>query len=80
MILDISIPATSGIDVLERIKNVSQETIVIMLTNYSSEQFRKKCFELHADYFFYKSNEYFDVLNTLITVVTKPCVQRRTYV
>ncbi len=71
VILDISMPITSGIDVLEQIKNASPETIVIMLTNYSSEQFRKKCADLHADYFFDKSKEYNDMLDTLISVTSR---------
>ena len=70
IILDISMLPKSGIDVLEWIKNLSPQTIVMMLTNYSSEQFRKKCADLHADYFFDKSDEYDDMLNALITVTS----------
>jgi DNA-binding NarL/FixJ family response regulator len=58
VILDIRMPGGSGIDVLERIKKKRPSPIVIILTNYPFPQYRKKCMDAGADYFFDKSTEF----------------------
>lgn len=58
VILDISMPGGSGIDVLMHIKKVSPETIVIVFTNFPYPNYRKKCMEEGADYFLEKSTEF----------------------
>lgn len=65
LILDIQLPDGSGIDVLEKIKAKYQGIKVIMLTNYPSYPFRKKCIEGGADYFFDKSTEFEKVYEIL---------------
>lgn len=55
VILDIRMPGGSGLDVLEAIKNDRPETVVMMLTNYPYPQYRQKCLEAGADYFFDKA-------------------------
>ena len=65
VILDIKMPGVDGIDVLKYIKNNNQNIKVIMLTNYPYPQYRKKCMELGADYFFKKSTEFENVIDTL---------------
>ena len=68
LILDIQLPDGSGIDVLEKIKSENSGIKIIMLTNYPSLPFRKKCMEAGADYFFDKSTEFekvFEVLKEL---------------
>ena len=65
VILDIRMPGVDGIDVLNYIKNNTQNVTVIMLTNYPYPQYRKKCMELGADYFFKKSTEFENVMETL---------------
>lgn len=57
VILDIRLPDLSGIDVLIDIKAKKLPTKVIMLTNYPYPQYREKCRELGADYFFDKVTE-----------------------
>ncbi len=54
VILDISMPGGSGIDVLAGMKRNRQTSTVIVLTNYSYPQYRKKCLQLGARYFFDK--------------------------
>ena len=44
----------SGIDVLEQIRAEIPSSIIIMLTNYSYPEYRKRCQALGADYFFDK--------------------------
>jgi DNA-binding NarL/FixJ family response regulator len=57
VILDIRLPGKSGIEVLKDIKDKKLPIRVIMLTNYPYPQYRKKCEELGADYFFDKVTE-----------------------
>ena len=58
VILDLRMPGGSGIGVLPNIKQVHSAPTVMMLTNYPYEQYRKKCMEAGADFFFDKSTEF----------------------
>jgi DNA-binding NarL/FixJ family response regulator len=58
VILDMRLPGLlSGIDVLKDIRAKKLPIRVIMLTNDPYPQYRKKCEELGADYFFDKVRE-----------------------
>ena len=58
MILDIRLNGgENGMNVLERIKKEDTPPVVIMLTNYPYPQYRNKCRELGAEYFFDKVTE-----------------------
>ena len=57
VILDIRLPGLNGIDVLKDIRAKKLPIQVIMLTNYPYPQYRKKCEELGAEYFFDKVTE-----------------------
>ncbi len=65
VILDISMPGGSGLDVLKNIREKFLHTTVIILTNYSFPQYRKICMDSGADYFFDKSNEFDKVVDVL---------------
>jgi len=65
VILDIRLPDLSGIEVLKDIRAKKLSTLVIMLTNYPYPQYRKKCEELGADYFFDKVTEIDKIYDTL---------------
>jgi DNA-binding NarL/FixJ family response regulator len=58
VILDIRLQQGNGIEVLTEIKKSKASPIVIMLTNYPHTQFREKCIQAGADYFFYKATEF----------------------
>lgn len=58
VILDIFLNGGSGIHVLKSIRAKQITSKVIMLTNYAQEEYRRKCFEEGADYFFDKSIEF----------------------
>ena len=58
VVLDIRMIGGSGIDVLKGIKKSEPNTVAIMLTNYPFAQYRKKCMNEGADYFFDKSSEF----------------------
>jgi DNA-binding NarL/FixJ family response regulator len=56
IILDIALPDGSGIDLLKKFKIERPDTKVIILTNFPTSEFKKRCMDLGADYFFDKSN------------------------
>jgi len=58
VILDIRMPGGSGMEVLKQIKKNASAPLVIILTNFPYPQYRKKCMELGADFFFEKSSEF----------------------
>ncbi len=57
LILDLGLPSGSGIDVLGDVKRRDPVPVVMILTNYPYPQYRKRCLELGADFFFDKSTE-----------------------
>ena len=68
-ILDIQMPGGNGIEILKCIKKKHPSTKVIIFTNYPYPQYRKKCEEAGADFFFDKHNEFndlFDVIKQLV--------------
>jgi len=65
VILDIRMPRGDGILALETIKRSKAAPKVIMFTNYPYPQYRKKCTEAGADYFFSKSTEFEDLKETI---------------
>lgn len=65
VILDIRMPEGNGMNVLKDIKSRMPSTKVIMLTNYPYRQYRKKCMEMGADYFYDKSKEFEEVMEVL---------------
>jgi two-component system response regulator DevR len=58
VVLDVKLKASSGIEVLRAIKRRMAAVAVIMLTNYATEEFRRKCLEVGAEYFLDKTNEF----------------------
>ena len=65
VILDIRMPGGSGIEVLKEIKKGRNPPVVIMLTNYPYPQYRKKCKDAGANFFFDKSTEFEGVIEVL---------------
>ncbi|MBX7150159.1 response regulator transcription factor [bacterium] len=65
VILDIEMPNGHGISVLDEIKKIESETVVIMLTNYPLPPFRRRCLRAGADHFFDKSTEFEKVFETI---------------
>lgn len=57
VILDIQMPGGTGIEVLRIIKQYDHPMIVLVLTNHSNPQYRKKCLALGADYFLDKNKD-----------------------
>lgn len=65
VLLDIHLLDGSGIDVLQRLKQGKPAPAVIVLTNYPYPQYRQKCLEAGADFFFVKSSEFDQVVPAL---------------
>ncbi len=69
VILDIQMPKSSGIDVLQKIKKKRRRPILIILTNYSDSVYRTKCMDAGADFFFDKSTQFDEVMKVLSDLV-----------
>ncbi len=65
VLLDIHLFNGNGIDVLQRLKKEKPAPAVIMLTNYPYPQYRQKCLDAGADFFFVKSTEFDQVVPAL---------------
>lgn len=65
VILDIHMPGGSGVDVLRAVKRERPATVVMMLTNYASPQYRNVCFRAGADHFFDKFAEHDRLMATV---------------
>ena len=65
VILDIFLTGGSGIHVLKNIRGKQITSKVIMLTNYAQEEYKKKCFEEGAAFFFDKSIEFDRVIDVI---------------
>ena len=55
VVLDLRLAQGSGLGVLAAVKRLDPPPIVAVLTNYPEPQYRARCAELGADYFFYKA-------------------------
>ena len=65
VILDIRMPGEGGIHVLKWAKEEYPELKVIIYTDYPYPQYRTRCIEVGADYFFDKSTETETMINTI---------------
>lgn len=64
-VLDIRMPGGGGIKALTEIKRDFPGTTVIVMTNYPYAQYRRKCLDEGADFFFDKSSEFEQVAETV---------------
>ena len=71
VLLDIQLLDGSGIDVLQRLKKAAPTMAVIILTDYPFPQYRDKCMEAGADFFFVKSTEFDQVVPALKQLIQR---------
>ncbi len=76
VILDIRMPGQNGIDVLKQIKAGESAPLVIMFTNYPYPQYRAKCMQAGADFFFDKAQDVDELLAVLTMLIQNPHDQR----
>jgi|SRR4030042_27573 DNA-binding NarL/FixJ family response regulator len=66
IILDLRMPREEGILALEAIKDIKRKCpIVIIFTNFPYLQYRKRCLDAGADFFFYKAVEFEKLLELM---------------
>ena len=65
VLLDLSLPGPSGIEVLMRLKSGSNPPVVVVLTNNANEPYRIACLGRGADYFFDKSKQFDEMIDLL---------------
>lgn len=71
VILDIRMPKGTGIDVLKGMQREKLMPITIVLTNFAFSQYRKKCLQLGARFFFDKSADFTQVSEVLRGLIQK---------
>ena len=71
VLLDIHLFNGNGIDVLQNLKKETPAPVVIILTNYPYPQYRQKCLEAGADFFFVKSTEFDQVVPALKQLIQR---------
>lgn len=62
VILDIRMEGGNGIDALKTIKKYESAPVVMIFTNYPTHQYKQRCLEGGADFFFDKSTEFEDLM------------------
>ena len=72
VILDIRLSEGNGIEVLQKIKKERSAPIIIMFTQYPYPQYRNKCKEAGADFFFDKSTEFHKISEVLEKINQEP--------
>ncbi|NJO24560.1 MAG: response regulator [Bacteroidia bacterium] len=65
VILDINLPDKSGIEMLKEIKKNHTGLKVIMLTNHATENYKRLCSRLGADYFLDKTIDFEKIPQTI---------------
>lgn len=66
VILDIKLQNGSGIEVLQAVKQLCPNIVVVMLTNYATPVYRQRCLQVGADYFLDKTNEFQSIASILM--------------
>lgn len=72
VIMDIMLQSENGIDALRTIKRGDPAPIVLVFTNYTYAEYRQKCVDAGADFFFAKSSEFKAMIETLRAFVQRP--------
>jgi signal transduction histidine kinase len=72
IILDIHLKENSakgnGMDLIPAIRVEHPDTVILMFTNFSDQQYRSKCLALGANYFFDKTNDLEKVLDAITEI------------
>lgn len=71
IILDIGMPKMNGLEVLKKMKEAGSESSVCIFTNYSSDQYKQKCLDLGADFFFDKNHDFYALIDLALQLSSK---------
>ena len=68
VVLDLSLTDGDGRTILHEIKRTHPACVVLVLTSFAGEEFRRFCLQAGADYFFDKAREFERVPEVLATL------------
>jgi len=71
VLLDIRMPELNGIEVLKKIKENGSKLKTCIFTNYPYSQYKVKCMEEGADYFFDKNKDFQEIKNLIAELAKK---------
>jgi DNA-binding NarL/FixJ family response regulator len=71
VILDFKMPGGNALSVLKYIRQEEMSVVVIVLTNYPYQQYRRACLSAGAHYFFDKSCEFEKVIRLLEQLISE---------
>lgn len=71
VIVDINLREGTGFEVVRQIKASAPDTVVAVVTNFGTAQFREKCAILGADYFFDKTKSYKSLVELIHQLVAQ---------
>lgn len=66
ILLDIQLPGTNGLKILELLKDQEHKPYIIIFTNNSNFYFKERCFALGADEFYDKSVQFEEAIKAII--------------
>jgi len=69
VLLDIRMPELNGIEVLKKLKDSKSKMIICIFSNYPYSQYKQKCIEAGADYFFDKNQDFQEIKNLIIQLL-----------
>ena len=72
VVLDLRLAQGNGLFVLRAVKQLEPPPVVAVLTNYPYEQYRARCAQLGADYFFDKAAGLDDLLEAVRGLASEP--------
>ena len=71
IILDLQLPDGCGLELIDKIKTMQLNPVIIVFTNYTFPQYRKKSEDLGVKYFFDKSKEFTNVYELLKELINE---------
>ncbi len=71
LVLDIKMPGKTGIDVIKRLRPEMTSLMIVVLTNFASEQVKNESLKAGADFVFDKSNEFDEVSKVIDNTSTR---------
>jgi DNA-binding NarL/FixJ family response regulator len=71
ILLDIRMPELNGIEVLKNMKKNGSKSKTCIFTNYPYSQYKVKCMEEGADYFFDKNKDFQEIKNLIAELAKK---------
>lgn len=76
VIFDITMPRFSGMNFLDKINIISNDSIKIIICNYAFQTFRDICKRRGADYFFDKSAD-IGMITSIISIIVQDQIKNR---